>query len=120
MNQALAKNVSSGTLGLIAPTLYISKPTEEHTIDGVKMIFHNTPNTEAPVEMNTYFPEKKALWMAENVTATIHNIYTLRGALVRDALTWSKKISEALYMFGEEADVMFTSHHWPRWGNERV
>jgi alkyl sulfatase BDS1-like metallo-beta-lactamase superfamily hydrolase len=120
VDQALAKNVSSGTLGLIAPTISISKPVEELVVDGIRMIFHNTPNTEAPVEMNTYIPEKKALWMAENVTATIHNIYTLRGALVRDALTWSKKISEALYMFGEEADVMFASHHWPRWGNERV
>ncbi|WP_113921990.1 alkyl/aryl-sulfatase [Cognataquiflexum aquatile] len=120
VDQALAKNVSSGTLGLIAPTISIRKPVEELVVDGLRMIFHNTPNTEAPVEMNTYIPEKKALWMAENVTATIHNIYTLRGALVRDALTWSKKISEALYMFGEEADVMFASHHWPRWGNERV
>ncbi|MCS4436295.1 alkyl/aryl-sulfatase [Aquiflexum gelatinilyticum] len=120
VDQALSKNVSSGSLGLIAPTISISKPIEELVVDGVKMIFQNTPNTEAPVEMNTYIPEKKALWMAENVTATIHNIYTLRGALVRDALTWSKKISEALYMFGEEADVMFASHHWPRWGNERV
>jgi alkyl sulfatase BDS1-like metallo-beta-lactamase superfamily hydrolase len=120
VDQALAKNVSSGTLGLIAPNISISKPVEELVVDGLRMIFHNTPNTEAPVEMNTYIPEKKALWMAENVTATIHNIYTLRGALVRDALTWSKKISEALYMFGEEAEVMFASHHWPRWGNERV
>lgn len=120
VDQALSKNVSSGALGLIAPTISISKPVEELVVDGVKMIFQNTPNTEAPVEMNTYIPEKKALWMAENVTATIHNIYTLRGALVRDALTWSKKISEALYMFGEEAEVMFASHHWPRFGNERV
>ena len=120
VDQALAKNASRGMVGLIAPTISISKPVEEHTIDGIRMIFHNTPNTEAPVEMNTYFPDKKALWMAENVTATIHNIYTLRGGLVRDALTWSKKISEALYMFGVDADVMFASHHWPRWGNERV
>jgi alkyl sulfatase BDS1-like metallo-beta-lactamase superfamily hydrolase len=120
VDQALAKNVSNGSLGLIEPNMYIVKPVEEHTIDGVRMIFHNTPNTEAPVEMNTYFPDKKALWMAENVTATIHNIYTLRGALIRDPLVWSKKISEALYLFGEEAEVMFASHHWPRWGNARV
>lgn len=120
MDQALSKNVASGLLGLIPPTISISKPTEEHTFDGIRMIFHNTPNTEAPVEMNTYFPDKKALWMAENVTATIHNIYTLRGALVRDALMWTKKISEALYLFGQEAEVMFASHHWPRWGNERI
>jgi alkyl sulfatase BDS1-like metallo-beta-lactamase superfamily hydrolase len=120
VDQALAKNVSSGSLGLIAPNMSIVKPTEEHTIDGVRMIFHNTPNTEAPVEMNTYFPDMKALWMAENVVASIHNIYTLRGALIRDPLVWSKKISEALYLFGQEAEVMFASHHWPRWGNERI
>jgi alkyl sulfatase BDS1-like metallo-beta-lactamase superfamily hydrolase len=70
--------------------------------------------------MNTYFPELKALWMAENVTGTIHNIYTLRGALVRDALAWSKYINDAIYRFGSEAEVMFASHSWPRWGNERV
>ena len=84
------------------------------------MIFQNTPNTEAPSEMNTYIPEMKALWMAENVSATLHNIYTLRGALVRDALNWSKYINQALYLFGQEAEVMFAAHHWPRWGNDRV
>ncbi len=84
------------------------------------MIFQNTPNTEAPREMNTYIPDMKALWMAENVIATLHNIYTLRGAPVRDPLNWSKYIDEALYRFGLEAEVMFASHHWPRWGNERI
>jgi alkyl sulfatase BDS1-like metallo-beta-lactamase superfamily hydrolase len=120
VDQALGKNATLGSVGLIAPNVSISKPVEEMVVDGVRMIFHNTPNTEAPVEMNTYFPDKKTLWMAENVTATIHNIYTLRGALIRDALTWSKKISEALYMFGQDAEVMFASHHWPRYGNERI
>jgi len=86
----------------------------------VRMIFQNTPQTEAPREMNTYLPDLKALWMAENVTAVLHNIYTLRGAQVRDALNWSQYINEALYLFGTEAEVMFASHHWPRWGNERV
>jgi alkyl sulfatase BDS1-like metallo-beta-lactamase superfamily hydrolase len=70
--------------------------------------------------MNTWFPDKKLLWMAENVTGTFHNIYTLRGAPVRDALRWSKYINEALHLFGKEAEVMFASHHWPRWGNERI
>jgi alkyl sulfatase BDS1-like metallo-beta-lactamase superfamily hydrolase len=83
------------------------------------MIFQNTPNTEAPREMNTYIPEMKALWMAENVTATLHNIYTLRGAAVRDLMNWSKYIADALFRFGQEAEVMFASHHWPRWGNTR-
>ena len=93
---------------------------EEFEVDGVRMIFQNTPGTEAPSEMNTYLPDKKALWMAENVSNTIHNIYTLRGAQVRDALAWSKYIARAIHLFGDEAEVMFASHHWPRWGNERV
>ncbi|MGA7392685.1 MAG: alkyl sulfatase dimerization domain-containing protein [Terrimicrobiaceae bacterium] len=70
--------------------------------------------------MNTYIPEMKALWMAENVIASLHNIYTLRGAPVRDPLNWSKYISQALHRLGVEAEVMFASHHWPRWGNDRV
>ena len=86
----------------------------------LRMVFQNTPNTEAPREMNTYIPDMKALWMAENVISTLHNIYTLRGAPVRDPLNWSKYIGEALYRFGLEAEVMFASHHWPRWGNERI
>jgi alkyl sulfatase BDS1-like metallo-beta-lactamase superfamily hydrolase len=120
VGQGLGQGVSAGSTGLIAPTRLVEKPIEEFEVDGVRMIFQNTPNTEAPREMNTYIPDMKALWMAENVTATLHNIYTLRGAPVRDPLNWSKYINEALYRFGQEAEVMFASHHWPRWGNARV
>jgi alkyl sulfatase BDS1-like metallo-beta-lactamase superfamily hydrolase len=120
VDQSIGKNVSSGMLGLIAPTRVTEQPIETLTIDGVRMIFQNTPDTEAPAEMNTYFPDFKAFWAAENITGTIHNIYTLRGAQVRDALAWSKYINEALYMFGQEAEVMFASHSWPRWGNDRI
>jgi len=98
--QGLGQGVSSGSMGLIPPTRIVEDDIEEMTVDGVLMIHQNTPGTEAPCEMNTYFPEHKALWMAENVTSTLHNIYTLRGAPVRDALRWSKYISEALYKFG--------------------
>ena len=118
--QGLMQNVAAGNLGLLPPTYVVEDYIEELEVDGVKMIFQNTPGTEAPSEMNTYLPEKKALWMAENVTGTIHNIYTLRGAQVRDALAWSKFISRALNLFGNEAEYMFASHHWPRFGNERV
>jgi alkyl sulfatase BDS1-like metallo-beta-lactamase superfamily hydrolase len=118
--QGLGQNASNGNIGLIPPTRIIEEDIEYLTVDGVSMVFQNTPNTEAPSEMNTYFPEMKTLWMAENVTSTLHNIYTLRGAPVRDALRWSKYINEALYLFGMEAEVMFASHHWPRWGNERI
>ena len=120
VGQGLGQAVSAGAIGLIAPNRYVSNPIEEFEVDGVRMIFQNTPNTEAPREMNTYIPDMKALWMAENVIASLHNIYTLRGAPVRDPLNWSKYIGEALYRFGLEADVMFASHHWPRWGNERI
>lgn len=120
VGQGLGQAVSSGAIGLIAPTRYVEKAIEEFEVDGVRMVFQNTPNTEAPREMNTYIPEMKALWMAENVIASLHNIYTLRGAPVRDPLNWSKYIGEALFRFGLEAEVMFASHHWPRWGNERI
>jgi alkyl sulfatase BDS1-like metallo-beta-lactamase superfamily hydrolase len=118
--QGLGQNVAAGSMSLIAPTRIIEEDIEYLTVDGVSMVFQNTPNTEAPSEMNTYFPEMKALWMAENVSATLHNIYTLRGAPVRDALQWSKYIARALHLFGTEAEVMFTPHHFPRWGNDRV
>ncbi len=120
VGQGLGPRVSAGATGLIAPTRFVSEAIETFEVDGLEMVFHNTPNTEAPREMNTYIPSLKALWMAENVTATLHNIYTLRGAQVRDPLAWSKYIADALYRFGLEAEVMFASHHWPRWGNARV
>ncbi len=120
VDQAIGKNIARGTSGLIAPTISIVEDVEELTIDGVRMVFQNTPGTEAPAEMNTWFPDLKTFWAAENITGTIHNIYTLRGALVRDALEWSRQINKALYLFGREAEVMFASHSWPRWGNERI
>ena len=120
VGQGLGQAVSAGAMGLIAPTRLVEQDIEEIEVDGVRMVFQDTPNTEAPTEMNTYIPEMKALWMAENVIASLHNIYTLRGAPVRDPLNWSKYISQALHRFGVEAEVMFASHHWPRWGNARI
>ena len=120
VDQSIGKNTAAGNLGLIEPNVIIENDFEEMTVDGVKIVFQNTPGTEAPAEMNTYFPGMKAFWAAENITGTIHNIYTLRGALVRDSLEWSKQINEALYRFGQDAEVMFASHSWPRWGNARI
>ena len=118
--QGLGQNISQGNIGLISPTRVVEDAVETFEVDGVEMVFQNTPDTEAPSEMNTYIPSMKTLWMAENVVASVHNIYTLRGAMVRDALRWSKYINEALYAFGKEAEVMIASHHWPRWGNDRI
>ena len=117
---ALGQTTSNGTVGLIQPTEFISKTGEELTVDGVKMVFQWTPGTEAPTEMNTYFPELKALWMAENTTNTQHNLYTLRGAQVRDALLWSKNIGDSIELFGDKVDVKFQSHHWPMWGQADI
>jgi alkyl sulfatase BDS1-like metallo-beta-lactamase superfamily hydrolase len=120
VDQSLGKNVANGSVGLIPPNRVIDKNIEEVMLDGVKMVFQDVSDTEAPVEMNTYFPQFKALWSSEVVTGTIHNIYTLRGAAVRDALNWSKQINETLFYFGGEAEVIFASHSWPRWGNGRI
>jgi alkyl sulfatase BDS1-like metallo-beta-lactamase superfamily hydrolase len=120
VDQAIGKRASTGATGLIAPTRLVTGDIEEIVVDGVTMVFQNTPGTEAPAEMNTWFPQYQAFWAAENITATIHNVYTLRGALVRDALLWSKHINEALYRFGPRAEVMFAAHNWPRWGNARI
>jgi alkyl sulfatase BDS1-like metallo-beta-lactamase superfamily hydrolase len=120
VDQSIGKNTANGSIGLIQPTRYIEKDFETLTIDGVIMEFQNTPGTEAPSEMNTWFPQFKAFWAAENITGTIHNIYTLRGALVRDALAWSKHINVALYRYGTKAEYMFAAHSWPRWGNGRI
>ncbi|MDH7942578.1 alkyl sulfatase dimerization domain-containing protein [Pseudohongiella sp. SYSU M77423] len=120
VDSAIGKALARGSSGLIAPTVVIRDDFEEHTIDGVRVVFQNTPGTEAPAEMNAWFPDSRVFWAAENITATIHNIYTLRGALVRDALAWSRQINEALYRFGQQAEVMVSSHNWPRWGNERI
>jgi alkyl sulfatase BDS1-like metallo-beta-lactamase superfamily hydrolase len=119
VDQSIGKNVASGNTGLIAPNVSITRDFEELTVDGVRMVFQNTPDTEAPAGMNTWFPDWKAFWAGENVTATIHNIYTLRGAPVRNAQNWSKQINAALYNFND-MEVLFASHSWPRWGNARI
>ena len=107
-------------VGYISPTLEITNDNTELTIDGVKAVFQLTPGTECPAEMNTYYPDMKALWMAENCTGTLHNLYTLRGAEVRDANDWARYITEAQTMFGGEVEVTFQSHNWPHWGNDVI
>ncbi|MBW3692808.1 alkyl/aryl-sulfatase [Aeromonas dhakensis] len=120
VNGGLGQTVSAGVPSLLLPTRFITKSGEEVTLDGVRMVFQMTPGTEAPAEMNTWFPDSKALWMAENTTNTMHNILTLRGAQVRDALKWSRYLNETIETWGNQAQVKFQSHHWPRWGNASI
>jgi alkyl sulfatase BDS1-like metallo-beta-lactamase superfamily hydrolase len=103
---------------LIAPTVDIRATGEELVVDGVRIVFQLTPETEAPAEMNFSFPDHRALCMAENCSHTMHNLVPIRGALVRNALNWSKYLDEALVLFGSDTDVLFTSHNWPRFGRE--
>jgi alkyl sulfatase BDS1-like metallo-beta-lactamase superfamily hydrolase len=116
----LGQSTSTGEVGLIVPTLDITSTGETHTVDGVEIEFQMAPGTEAPAEMHFYFPRYGALCMAENATHTLHNLVTLRGALVRDPHVWAGYLTEALDLFGSRTNVVFASHHWPTWGQERV
>ncbi|MDJ0791969.1 MAG: alkyl sulfatase dimerization domain-containing protein [Acidimicrobiia bacterium] len=116
----LGQLTSSGTVTLIPPTDIISETGQEMTIDGLRIVFQHTPGAEAPAELCFFVPERKALCMAEIATHTLHNVYTLRGAKIRDSLIWSKHIHDALGLFGDDAEVVFSSHHWPTWGNKNL
>jgi alkyl sulfatase BDS1-like metallo-beta-lactamase superfamily hydrolase len=121
IDAGLGKGVPAlGTQGLIAPTEEVSDTHTELVVDGVRIVFQVTPNTEAPSEMNFHFPDHRVLCMAENCTCTMHNLYTPRGAQVRDALAWSKYLQEAIDLYADETDVCFASHHWPRWGRDDI
>ncbi len=111
---------SRGTTSYISPTDIIKETGEVREIDGVKMEFQMTPGTECPAEMNTWFPQYNALWLAENCTGTMHNLYTLRGAQVRDGAAWADYIMEALTLYGGKADVVFQSHNWPHYGKDVI
>ena len=116
----LGQTTSTGSASLIAPTLEVRATGETHVIDGVEIVFQVTPGTEAPAEMNFYFPQHRALCTAENTSHTLHNILTIRGAVVRDAHAWAHYLTETIEMWGDQLDVVFASHHWPTWGRERA
>lgn len=132
VSAGLGLTTSLGTKSLLDPTDTITEPCQagddgiwtcpEMTVDGVRIRFQLTPGTEAPAEMNFYFPDLKALCMAENLAATFHNVLTLRGAKVRDPLQWSRYLQQAIDLFtgDRKAEVVFTSHHWPKWGQAEI
>jgi alkyl sulfatase BDS1-like metallo-beta-lactamase superfamily hydrolase len=120
VNGGLGQTVSTGTVSLVLPTDIIATTGTEVVVDGVTMEFQMTPGTEAPAEMNTWFPQFEAMWMAENSTNTMHNILTLRGAQVRDPLKWASYLDETIDRYGPMTEVKFQSHHWPQWGNAKI
>ncbi|MGW6866552.1 alkyl/aryl-sulfatase [Streptomyces sp. NPDC054901] len=120
ISAGLGMTTSKGTITLVPPTLDVTRTGQEETLDGVRIVFQMTPGTEAPSEMNFHFPDRRALCMAENATHNMHNILTLRGALVRDTRVWAHYLGETIALFGDRSDVAFASHHWPTWGQERI
>ena len=120
IDAGLGKTVSLGQVSLVPPNELVTKTGEKLTVDGVEIVFQMTPDTEAPAEMNFFFPRMKALCMAENCSCHLHNVLTPRGAQVRDAKRWSYYINEAIDIFGGGTEVLFASHHWPRWGKGEV
>ncbi len=120
IDTGLGKSVSLGTVTLIAPTNLIEKPVETHQIDGIEIVFELTPDAEAPAELIMYYPQFGVLNMTEITTQNFHNLLPMRGALVRDALAWSKYIGGALHRYGASSDVLIAQHNWPVWGGDRV
>lgn len=119
VDTGLGKAPAFGTVGIVPPNVLISKTGEEHTIDGVEFHFQYTPNSEAPAELTFYLPKQKAFCGAELLSRNMHNLYTLRGAKVRDALAWSAYIEEARLLYNN-AEIYFASHHWPIWGKDSI
>ena len=120
VDTGLGKGLARGAITLIAPTDTIEKNGERRVVDGVEIVFQLVPGSEAPAEMLMYFPQFRVLDMAEDVTHTMHNLYTIRGAEVRDGNLWSRYIGEALEAFGDRSDVVIAQHHWPVAGQARV
>ncbi|CAN5378390.1 alkyl sulfatase dimerization domain-containing protein [soil metagenome] len=120
IDTGLGKALSKGTISLIPPTDLIKQPYETRIVDGVEIEFHLVPGSEAPSEMIMYFPQFRLLNMAEDATHNMHNLYTLRGAEIRDGRLWSRYIGEAIERYGDKTDAVIAQHHWPMWGNERI
>ncbi|MBG6226117.1 alkyl sulfatase BDS1-like metallo-beta-lactamase superfamily hydrolase [Arthrobacter sp. CAN_A2] len=116
----LGQTLPTGEVTLIVPTIDITSTGQTLTVDGVEIEFQLAPGTEAPAEMHFYFPRYRALCMAENANHTLHNLLTLRGALVRDPRVWVQYLTEAVELFSDRTDVEFGSHHWPTWGRDEI
>ncbi|ABI77321.1 metallo-beta-lactamase family protein [Hyphomonas neptunium ATCC 15444] len=116
----IGTGIPRGTMSLIPPTHSITETGETMVIDGIEIEFQLTPGTEAPAELNFYLPQLRALCLAENANATMHNVLPPRGSLVRDAKAWADYLTESIALYADKTDVMFVSHGWPRWGQAEV
>ena len=120
IDAGIGKTLSTGSVGFMEPTDSITETGATLNIDGVEFVFQNTPESEAPAEFMFYLPQFKALCLSEMAVKSLHNVLTLRGAQVRDALQWSKYLDETISLFGGQSDIAFASHHWPTWGQGAI
>ena len=120
ITNGLGALLSQGSTGFVTPTDIIKETGETRVVDGVEIVFQMTPDTEAVSEFVFYLPQFRALCMSEITSHHLHNVYTPRGAQVRDALAWSNQINESIDLFGDQLEVQFGSHHWPVWGRDAV
>jgi alkyl sulfatase BDS1-like metallo-beta-lactamase superfamily hydrolase len=120
VGSGLGQNNTFGSNGVLKPNKIISQASETIIVDGIQIDFENTPGAEAPSEMMFYFPKYKAFCQAEEINHTLHNLYTLRGAHVRNGLKWAKYIDNTIVKYGDKTEISFGSHHWPTWGKEPI
>jgi alkyl sulfatase BDS1-like metallo-beta-lactamase superfamily hydrolase len=120
LTSGLGQTTSLGTITLVPPTVEIEATGQEEVVDGVRMSFQLTPEAEAPAAMNFHLPDRRAICVADNAVCSMHNILTLRGALVRDPRIWARHLDEAIALFGDSSDVLFAGHNWPCWGGEEI
>jgi alkyl sulfatase BDS1-like metallo-beta-lactamase superfamily hydrolase len=118
ISDGLGADLSMGSTGFVVPTDIVRETGESRVIDGIEIEFQMTPGSEAVSEFVFYFPQFRALCMSEITSHHLHNVYTPRGAQVRDALAWASQINESIDRFGDRLEVQFASHHWPIWGRE--
>ena len=119
VDTGLGKQVIFGSTSILEPTVVIDRPQVDITVDGVQFEFYNMPNSEAPAELTFYLPQWRAFCGAEILSHVMHNVLTLRGAKVRDALQWSDYIGQSIERL-DSVEVLFNSHHWPTWGHDRI
>jgi alkyl sulfatase BDS1-like metallo-beta-lactamase superfamily hydrolase len=119
VDTGLGKAVAVGKMGILEPTQLITQPEQKMTVDGLDFVFYNVPGSEAPAELTFSIPSLKLYNGAEILSHTMHNLYTLRGAKVRDALKWVGYLDQAM-QHAKASDVLIAQHHWPVWGNDNI
>jgi len=119
IGSGLGKGPAFGSFGILEPNETVNHDTNILKVDGINIEFQFTPGSEAPAEFTFFLPDHNAFCGAEVVSRNMHNLYTLRGAKIRDALKWSSYIDQARIQFSS-ADTYFGSHHWPMWGQDNI